>query len=438
MERIRLSGKPKCIKLRDKVDFFELFQKIESISKNCFILESLGDDGDKARYSIMGFNPSKIITEGKDEMIYSKLEQLMPINTNSREYMGGLVGYLGFDLFSVFEKSAKMKRHPRFSRFRFGVYTDGLILDKKSGDISYFYYLENRYELVKNFINLKSYKVKSLQSLKVRKLGYSMTVREHAEVVEKVKKQIFAGNIFQCVIGFKAEYEISGDTIEIYRNLTKTNPSPHMYYLKFGKQKIIGASPELLFRMREGKMETYPLAGTIKRGKNKTEDRDLARQLLTDPKEVAEHKMLVDLHRNDIGRVAKIGTVSVKKLMEIKKFSHVQHISSEISGTIRASDTMFSALSSNFPAGTLAGAPKIEAIKILQNLEKLPRGPYGGAVGHFGFNGNCTFAIPIRTLFISGKYAFTQAGSGIVADSIPKNEYMEVRQKLKAIEEVLK
>lgn len=438
MERIRLSGKPKCIKLRDKVDFFELFQKIESISKNCFILESLGEDGDKSRYSIIGFNPGKIITEGKDDMTYSKLEQLMPNNTNSREYMGGLVGYLGFDLFTVFEKSVKMKRHPRFSRFQFGVYTDGIILDKKSGNISYFHYSENRYELVKDFIRLKSYKVKSLQSVKAKKLGYSMTGQEHAEVVEKVKKQIFAGNIFQCVIGFKSEYEISGDTIEIYRNLRKTNPSPHMYYLKFGKQKIIGASPELLFRMRKGKMETYPLAGTIKRGRDEREDEIFANILRSDPKELAEHKMLVDLHRNDIGRVAKFGTVKVNNLLDIKKFSHVQHLSSEVSGVIDKNNDMFSALASNFPAGTLAGAPKIEAIKILQNLEKLPRGPYGGAVGHFGFNGNCTFAIPIRTLFITGNYAFTQAGSGIVADSIPKNEYIEVRQKLKAIEEALK
>ena len=436
MEKIFLAEKPKYIKLADGVDFFELFQRIESSSENCFFLESLGEEADKTRYSIIGFDPEKLIREGENDVRYENLIEMMPNQTDSREYAGGLVGYMGFDLFTEFEPSLKLDRHPKFDRFLFGIYIDGLILDKQTREIVYFYHRENRFSLVETFLKIKNNK--KFQTIKIKLLGYSMTKTRHAEIVKKVKREILAGNIFQCVVGIKSKYKIEGDTIEIYKKLRKINPSPHMYYLKFGKQKIIGASPELLFRMREGKMETFPLAGTIKRGKNEAEDKQLARQLLTDPKEVAEHKMLVDLHRNDIGRVAKLGTVSVKKLMEIKKFSHVQHISSEISGTIRASDTMFSALASNFPAGTLAGAPKIEAIKILQNLAKLPRGPYGGAVGHFGFNGNCTFAIPIRTLFISGTYAFTQAGSGIVADSIAEKEYNEVLQKLKAMEEVLK
>ena len=211
-----------------------------------------------------------------------------------------------------------------------------------------------------------------------------------------------------------------------------------MYYIKFNDQKIMGASPELLFRLRNGEMETFPLAGTTKRGSNTNEDLKLARDLLNDPKEVAEHNMLVDLHRNDLGRVAKFGTVKVRSLMDIKKYSHVQHISSEIVGIINEKEDMFSALAANFPAGTLSGAPKIEAMKIINSIENDGRGPYGGAVGQFGFNGDCTFAIPIRSLFIKGEKGYAQTCGGIVYDSDAENEYIEIERKLEAMKIVLK
>ena len=210
-----------------------------------------------------------------------------------------------------------------------------------------------------------------------------------------------------------------------------------MYCMKFGKTKIMGASPELLFKMADKVMETYPLAGTVRRGKDSVEDIQLARKLLNDPKEQAEHNMLVDLHRNDIGKVSEFGTVKVKSLMDIKRFSHVQHISSEISGILKNGEDMFSALASNFPAGTLSGAPKIESMRIIEKQEASPRGPYGGAIGHFGFNANCIFAIPIRTLFIHDTYAYTQASGGIVYDSTAENEYDEIQRKLAAISEVV-
>ena len=210
-----------------------------------------------------------------------------------------------------------------------------------------------------------------------------------------------------------------------------------MYFMKFCDQVIIGASPELLFRLRNGEMETFPLAGTTKRGKNKLEDLKLARELLNDKKEIAEHNMLVDLHRNDLGRVAKFGTVKVRNLMDIKKYSHVQHISSEIAGIISEEEDMFSALASNFPAGTLSGAPKIEAMKIINEIEEEGRGPYGGAIGQFGFNGDCTFAIPIRSIFISGEQAYAQTCGGNVYDSDPDKEYLEIERKLAAMKTVL-
>jgi anthranilate synthase component 1 len=265
-----------------------------------------------------------------------------------------------------------------------------------------------------------------------------MTQNEHAAAVAKVKQDIVNGKIFQCEVGFKTRFTIKGDMILFYEALRESNPSPQMYYLKFGEQKIVGASPELLFRLRQGEMETYPLAGTTKRGKNAQEDRELANILLNDPKEIAEHNMLVDLHRNDIGRVAKFGTVKVRNLMDIKRFSHVQHISSEIVGIMANEHDMFSALASNFPAGTLTGAPKIEAMKIINDLEADGRGPYGGAVGHFGFNGDCTFAIPIRTLFANGEQAYVQTCGGNVYDSNPADEYQEIQRKLAGTYNVLK
>ncbi len=235
----------------------------------------------------------------------------------------------------------------------------------------------------------------------------------------------------------KTEYKIEGDALQIYERLRTVNPSPFMYYVKFNNKKIIGASPELLFSLRNGEMTTRPLAGTIRRGKDEKEDQQLARELLHDPKEIAEHNMLVDLHRNDIGRVAQFGTVKVRDLMSIKRFSHVQHISSEVVGIIRLEDDMFSGLASNFPMGTICGTPKVETIKIIDANEPEARGPYGGGVGHFGFNGDCTFALALRSLFVSDVYAYAQTSGGIVYDSVPEKEYDEIQRKLAAMRKVL-
>ena len=185
-----------------------------------------------------------------------------------------------------------------------------------------------------------------------------------------------------------------------------------MYYMKFDKKILIGASPELVFRLQQKEMESFPLAGTTGRSEDEAEDRALARELLNDPKERAEHNMLVDLHRNDIGRVARFGSVRVRHLMDLKKFSHVQHISSEIVGLLHKDHDMFSGLAASFPAGTLSGAPKIESMKIIERLEQSPRGPYGGAVGHFAFNGDCAFAIPIRTFFVQERNKALRAHPG--------------------------
>lgn len=445
LPKIKLSKKPTYIKLAHGLDFFKLFEKIETGFQSCFIFESLGEEGKFARYSIIGFDPQHIISargnnlfiDGKSYLTknpYFSLRKIMPDKTISRNYSGGLIGYLNYEAANYFEPTLSLKIHPLFDQFLFGVYTDGIILDKLTNEIFYFYYDRNRSSLVKKIIRSK---VKNT-SLKVKFLGDSLNKKEHAKIVARVKEEIKAGNIFQCEVGFKSEFEIRGNTLKIYERLRNVNPSPFMYFLKFSNKKIVGASPELLFGLRDGEMQTSPLAGTIKRGKTEKEDQKLARILLSDPKERAEHNMLVDLHRNDLGRVAEFGTVKVRNFMSVKKFSHVQHISSEIVGIIKKNEDMFSSLSANFPTGTLTGAPKIEAMKIINQNEKNARGPYGGAIGHFGFNDDCTFAIAIRSLFISDNYAFTQTSGGIVYDSKPDKEYDEIQRKLEAMKEVLR
>lgn len=452
-EPFKLPRKPHYVTVSEGCDFFELFKKIEKRFDTCFMLESLGEESFISRYSIIGFDPEKTLwAEGNELHIqdyngevntylsdnpYYLLRDIVPQNILSRKYSGGLTGYIGYDAMNYFEPSLKLHTSDMFEAFKFGLYTDGLILDKMTGVIFYFYYGDqssNRMPLIESMLNETT---PENGPLVVKAEGESMSQQDHADAVAKVKQDIVDGKIFQTEVGFKKWFSLDGDCINIYEQMRQINPSPQMYFIKFGEQKVIGASPEMLFRLRQGEMETFPLAGTAKRGATEEEDRELARVLLNDPKEIAEHNMIVDLHRNDIGRVAQFGTVKVRSLMDIKRFSHVQHISSEIVGIMAENEDMFSGLASNFPAGTLTGAPKIEAMKIIDNLEGEGRGPYGGAVGHFSFNGDCTFAIPIRTVFANGKKAYVQTCGGNVFDSNAEDEYEEIQRKFAGTKRVL-
>ncbi len=444
LPKIHVSRKPTYIKFAEGSNFLALFKTIEEAFDNCFIFESLTREENFSRYSLIGFDPLHIISAREKNLIidekvypvenpYTALREIMPDPTIAKNYAGGLIGYLSYEAVNYFESALHVKTHPLFDQFMFGVYTDGLILDKVTNELFYFYYDKDRSDSIRKVLHKKT----DEQSLQVTCLNDTVTKEDHAKIVEKVIEEIKAGNTFQCEVGFKTEFHIEGDTLQIYEKLREVNPSPFMYYLKFGKKKIIGASPELLFSLRDGEMTTRPLAGTIQRGSDVAEDQLLAKALLHDQKEIAEHKMLIDLHRNDMGKVACFGTVKMKDVMTIEKFSHVQHISSEISGIIQSDEDMFSALASNFPAGTVSGAPKIESMKIIDSNEAQARGPYGGGVGQFGFNGDCTFALALRSLFISGNYAYTQTSSGIVYDSHPEKEYEEVQKKLAAMKKVL-
>lgn len=437
---------PQMVKVGDGIDYYQLFCLLEQEQEHCFLLESLGEESHDVRYSIIGWQPQHLIeARGRELTVddktysvknpYNALREMMPPRVLGHKYAGGLVGYMSYESMNYFEPVLQLEEHPKFAPFRFGVYPDGLIYDKMTNELWYFFYQNSRLAEALDYVRRwREQKRFSLPEVKVKLHGPDISREEFSQTVMQVKEEIKAGNTFQCEVGFKSEYELDGPPLAIYDAMREVNPSPFMYYIKFGDQKILGDSPELLLRLTNDILESFPLAGTTKRDGDPVKDKLLAAQLLSDEKERAEHKMLVDLHRHDLGRVAKIGTVRVRSLMEIKKFSHVQHIGSEIVGILAEEEDMFSAVAATFPVGTLTGAPKIESMKIIERNEKTPRGPYGGGSGILSFNGDCALAVNIRSLFIDRNYAYTQTCSGNVYDSDPEREYEEVKRKLASME----
>ena len=264
------------------------------------------------------------------------------------------------------------------------------------------------------------------------------TKKENYEkAVEKAKEYVTAGDIFQVVLSKRYQFQIKGDLIPFYQSLRTINPSPYMYFYKSGDRQIVGSSPEMLVRVENRTVETFPIAGTRPVAEDPAENNKLARELLADPKERAEHVMLVDLARNDIGKISKYGSVHVPEFMKVHQYSHVQHIVSQVVGELKENLQSYDALRAVFPAGTVSGAPKVRAMEIIDELEPARRGPYAGAVGYFSYNGNADFAITIRTLFADKNQAYIQAGAGIVADSVPEREWFETDHKAKALMQAL-
>ncbi|HWR07449.1 anthranilate synthase component I [Sporomusa sp.] len=257
--------------------------------------------------------------------------------------------------------------------------------------------------------------------------------QDYINRVEQAKEYIAAGDIFQVVLSRPFHYKLTQHPFALYRRLRQANPSPYMFYINFGDKQLVGASPERLVKLEDGKVLTCPIAGTRRRGGSQAEDDQLAEELLADAKERAEHAMLVDLGRNDLGRISLPGTVTVDRLMEVEKFSHVMHIVSEVSGQVDPAFTAVDVLSACFPAGTVSGAPKVRAMEIIYELEGDSRGPYAGAVGYFDFRGNMDTCITIRTLIIDGQQVTVRTGAGIVADSVPELEYHEIMHKARVL-----
>ena len=265
------------------------------------------------------------------------------------------------------------------------------------------------------------------------KINISVSRKRFIETVQRIKEYIAAGDVFQTVPSLRLEMEPGVAPFDIYRALRRVNPSPYMYYLRMGEMTVLGSSPEMLVRVSQRRLEYRPIAGTRKRGRDEAEDLRLEHELRHDEKERAEHVMLVDLGRNDVGRVSEFGSVKVRDLMFVERYSHVMHLVSAIEGTLRDGLTAVDALAACFPAGTLTGAPKVRAMEILEELEPIRRGIYGGSVLYADFAGNLDSCIAIRTMLMKGKKAYVQAGAGIVADSIPESEYEECLNKAQAL-----
>jgi anthranilate synthase component 1 len=454
------------------------FYKIGRESRYAFLLESVEGGEHLARYSFLGSDPStifkarstdvQIIENGAERRVtgvsnpLDVLEELMgryrPVYDETLpRFYGGAVGYIGYEMVKFFDDiSLKC--------------IDGLEIPDSvfllTDTILIFDHVRHKIKVVSNVAaegdadaaydeavaKVEAIIDKLREPVPRREGGHSEGKREGKSIevesnftkerfekaVEKCKDYIRAGDAFQIVLSQRFSAPLRSDPFDVYRALRAVNPSPYMYYLQFDDVNIAGSSPEILVRVEGDVVESRPIAGTRPRGRNQAEDETLIEELLGDPKERAEHIMLVDLGRNDVGRVCDYGTVKVTELMAIEKYSHVMHIVSNIVGKLRAGCNQFDVLKACFPVGTVSGAPKIRAMEIIDELEPTRRGPYAGAVGYFSFSGNLDTCITIRTIVMTGGRAYMQAGAGLVADSVPENEYYETvnkaRHSLRALE----
>lgn len=426
---------------------FKLFKNLYYNYKDTFLLESMESDNGLARYSIIGFNPiAKIMahnnkvtvttdtytTEYKSDNPLLDIKELINNDFKQEGFRGGLLGYVSYESIKYFENVPT--NDSLYPDFEFGLFLDCVIYDHINNKCEYTTLNEDRRELIYRIYNEKH----SNGILEYKILEEDLSQKEYEERIVETKELITNGEIFQAVISNAENIILKGSKLPLYEHLREINPSPYMYHIKLGEREIIGSSPEMLMRLENGKIESYPIAGTRPRGKSPQEDKELEESLLNDEKELAEHLMLVDLARNDIGRISKSDSVKVEEFNEIKKFSHVQHIVSHVTGELEENLDAVDAFISLFPAGTLSGAPKIRAMEIINQKEKYARGPYGGAVGYFSLNGNADFAITIRTLTTYGQRAEIQAGAGIVYDSVPTSEYEECKRKRQALVQALK
>jgi anthranilate synthase component I len=362
-------------------------------------------------------------------------EALKPKAVHNHEFrlVGGAVGYISYDAVRYWEKLPQPKGDLGFPDVEMGIYDDGFIFDHTRKLALYYYQEENRLPEVEKVLK----KPADEGSLEVSEPKVNISQERFEKSVEKAKEYVTAGDIFQVVLSKRYQFQTKGSLIPFYQSLRQINPSPYMYYYKADERQIVGSSPEMLVRVDNRMVETFPIAGTTKMVQDETEKLRLAHELLADPKERAEHVMLVDLARNDVGKISKYGSVHVPEFMKVHQYSHVQHIVSQVVGELRDELESFDALRSVFPAGTVSGAPKVRAMEIIDELEPSQRGPYAGAVGYFSYNGNADFAITIRTLFADQNQAYVQAGAGIVADSVPELEWVETENKAKALMKAL-
>ena len=456
----------------------EVLRILKGISNHCYMLESIEDAEKWGRYSFLGFDPLLEFTcqdgvvkikgdadfnEFNDDLVTIEtdnpsviIKDLILKNKSPKldylpPFTGGFVGYFAYDYIKYSEPSLNLDAENQdqfkdidlmlfdkviaFDNFRQKII---IISNIKTDD------LENNYKRacdeLKDIANLiKNGKKTEIESLKLKSEFKPVFSHEkYCDMVEKAKDYIKEGDIFQVVLSNRIEAKISGSLFDTYRVLRTTNPSPYMFYFSSNDVEIAGASPETLVKLNDKNLYTFPLAGTRPRGKTPEEDLMLEKELLADEKELAEHNMLVDLGRNDIGKISEIGSVTVDKYLSIERFSHVMHIGSTVSGTLRSDLDSLVAIDSILPAGTLSGAPKIRACEIINELENNKRGIYGGAIGYLDLSGNIDTCISIRIAFARNNKVFIRSGAGIVADSVPDTEFDECLNKAAAVINALK
>ena len=449
----KINIEPTFVNLETNMHPFDIFKRISDEFTDIFIFESLEGPQELVESSIMGFGPkykikcnNNTLWVYKNDRILRKISITDPletlkncfpiINNKDYRYVGGLVGYFCYEAIKYWEK-INVKSKTSFPLLEFGFFEDGLVYDHMKKRLEYFFYDKSRIDTIKKIMKSKtkiSRKYSSTFSLPKR----SMKKKAFENKVNQIKDHLSAGDIFQTVLSKKIKFNFTGNHLQMYEELRKINPSPYMFYYKTGPRILLGSSPEMLLRITGDLVETYPIAGSRPVFLDKEVTELLRRELLKDQKEIAEHTMLVDLARNDLGKVCQFGSVITSELMKVKKFSHIQHIVSHVEGILHQKYDSFDAFRAVFPAGTISGAPKIRAMEIINDLEPESRGPYAGAVGYFSFNRSCDFAITIRSIFFNKNNAFTQSGAGIVIDSVPDKEYQETEDKSHAILSALK
>ena len=447
------------------------FSKI-NFGDTAFLFESIEGGENWARYSFLGSGASQVIwiEKGKLRIKRGRKTETLSLDTNPLKhiqnmlapfepvhvpglprFVGGAVGYLSYDIVRYFEP---IPPYPKDSAdlplLAFFLAETLLIFDNVTHTIKVVAnghitslsksnmkktYAEATARIEKIIGKLKRPLPRKAisQRSKPPRFTSNMTQPQFEKMVMRTKKYIQAGDIVQAVVSQRWQTKIHTTPLEIYRALRVINPSPYMFYLRVAGVELVGSSPEILVRCEDDQIVVRPIAGTRKRGETMAQDQALAEELLTDKKELAEHVMLVDLGRNDIGRVARFRTVMLDPFMTIERYSHVMHIVSQVTGTLLSDQNTYDVMKACFPAGTVSGAPKIRAMQIIEELEPTQRGPYAGAVGYFSFSGNMDTCINIRTIVIKGKQAFVQAGAGIVADSNPTKEYEETCNKARAM-----
>lgn len=449
----------------DFVTPIEVLRKLKNVSSHCYLLESIEDSQKWGRYTFLGYDPKLELTckDGKTVIKNgTKLEletrhpgecirQIIQENKSPHfdylpTFTGGLVGYFSYDYIKYAEPALKLDAEDTegfqdvdlmlFDKvIAFDNFRQKLILIVNAGCEE----IETEYnravlelESMKNLIEHGTAKEREPGRLKTE-FSQLFNEAEYCGMVEKAKSYIREGDIFQVVLSNRFEAEFEGSLLDTYRVLRTTNPSPYMFYFSSEDIEIAGASPETLVKVEDNTAHTFPLAGTRPRGASPQEDMELEKELLADEKERAEHNMLVDLGRNDIGKISRFGSVEVEKYMTIERFSHVMHIGSTVRGELKEDMDAIDAVDAILPAGTLSGAPKIRACEIINELENNKRGIYGGAIGYIDFAGNLDTCIAIRIAYKKNGKVFIRSGAGIVADSVPKKEYQECINKAKAV-----